>query len=1115
MNLNRRMVFMLAASGALLYLQPADGKPAISGTVSPDKPVTTTKSPDKRLSKPLPKAATRSVSTTVPSGYLQVGNTELFYRNSERHDFIGRLNGQYYGSTYRHNGYSLSIQVNNESARTINCDQATDINGVICLTRVEQQGELVRVVYTVDNTTDADAVVSLGTYADVMIGNNDDAPITRRIDTMGTTYGVTMKDNGAAQLCVLFGSGLAGVNGVDDFWFGRYGQNSSAWAMVGNYTAGNNWMEENGRYDSGMGWCWKNRTVPAGQAVEFSYLIGVGDVNLEPTSSFVATVDNPDLWNDLSLPHELTISGAYESPAGQNGHIEYAVEDAEEWLPLTGELTSGSEFSSTITVTFDNSRTNHVIRFRTIDNVGNASTLNPIVYRDVRYYELSGVKSLPYNFGEPVVQTDVTCHLSEEQYEITNYTNNINAGTASFDMVGVFPYTIGRRTYDFSINPRPLTGDVIVEGEYVYSGDTIYPTWHWSNEIYSNLIEGQDYTLSNASSHVGTHQILIRGIGNFTGWIDGHFIVEKAIPNEKCYNATTKDKTYDGKPNYGGLSLSVSGLCGTPTVSYIMRGDSLALPSNDIPSTPGTYDIYLSLTEGSCYKAIDNMHIGSMTIHPLDEEDCNAFIQLTRDLIGHGATLPWDGDVTPLDIPSLERVKLSGGNITGLDLSGCNISGEMPASLSGLKNLQSIDLSDNRLTGNMTPIAESLPALTSLNVSLNCFSDVYPSLPIRLTQRTIWPQTIDTIVEIDLATDNSESIIAKMPRIATYNNDATTTKPYLDVITLRLKTDDWMCDMTTWPDEWRLSAVDGKNVYHGLPGAEIEAEIRGRVSLKAKIDFPRGDANFNGSVDIADLQSIVNYILGAYSGKYLTSDYYYRWRYAPFNRTAANLWDDATVNIQDMVALTNILISATPSNRNRLRSLPGKDTADHLARVFCRDGYLFIDSTTPVAAFDIIISGTTDARLVDSLAEAGFTIASTTRDGMTHVIGYSMSEAEIPTGVIPVVHVGNDAKVSGATLSDLYAELIPCSTDIHTMTDGIIRDSEVSVRTDGAEISIVAPRQYGTCRWAIYTPDGKTLATGDTPLETGDNTIAIIDRRLVIVVLDTDGQRSVFKVATK
>ena len=193
----------------------------------------------------------------LPGGYTQVGTTQLYCKQySDAIDMIGYYNGYYYSSTYADYGYKLSVQVGSNSATRVNCLNGTTSGGVTVQPSVEQQGELARICYTVTNTNEADVVISMGVHADVMIGNNDAAPISRRIDTFGQTYGLTMKNGNGAQLCVLFGSGLAGVTAVSDFWFGHWSDNSDPYNMVGNYYTAGNWMVENGSYDSGMGCCW-------------------------------------------------------------------------------------------------------------------------------------------------------------------------------------------------------------------------------------------------------------------------------------------------------------------------------------------------------------------------------------------------------------------------------------------------------------------------------------------------------------------------------------------------------------------------------------------------------------------------------------------------------------------------------------------------------------------------------------------------------------------------------------------------------------------------------------------------------------------------------------------
>ena len=365
--------------------------------------------------------------SNLPSGYSQVGSTQLYYKLNQLPnggiDIIGYYEGYYYSSTFNDNGYKLAVMVGSNTTARVDCINGTTNHGVTVQPFIEQQGELARICYNVTNANESDVVISLGVYADVMIGRNDKAPISRRIDTFGQTYGLTMMDGDGAQLCVLFGSGLAGVAAVSDFWFGYYYQNFNTDQMIGNYSSGKNYMEENGTYDSGMGWCWKNKTIAAGSTVVFSYLIGVGDVNLEPNSSFEVTPDDPDGWNDLSRPHRLSLEGTYESPAGLDGVIDYAVEDSEEWTTLTDVLASGETFSTSFVATFDPSRPIHTIRFRTRDLVGNTTQLPPIEYKDVSFCSVGGIEDKTYT-GEPLFQENLTCDLDGEEYVVGNYNNN-------------------------------------------------------------------------------------------------------------------------------------------------------------------------------------------------------------------------------------------------------------------------------------------------------------------------------------------------------------------------------------------------------------------------------------------------------------------------------------------------------------------------------------------------------------------------------------------------------------------------------------------------------------------------------------------------------------------
>lgn len=413
-----------------------------------------------------PKIATRSIENSLPVDYKQVGNTQIYYRQGNGTidtyatiDFIVQFKNQYYGTTFLNDGYVVSLLVDDNDPEQLFSDDGINCyhDGVRVTPKVEAQGKMAKVSYILTNTNEKSVNISLGTYANVKIGGNDNASISRIKDSAGNTEGLIMRDDTDAQLWVLLGSGVKGVTAVSDYWFGYYDQNINASNMIGNYEKGSNWMLENGNYDSGMGWCWKNRKIAAGETVTFSYLIGVGDVMFEPNSSSVATPDDPTNWNNLNLPHRLTLDGEYESPAGLDGKIEYAVEDSEEWTALTDNLASGSKFSATLTVNFIPGKAKHTIRFRSVDNVGNTTLLAPIEYADISAYEFTGIKDYTFT-GDSIYQQEITSSLPKEQYVAVNYHNNVHVGKASFQVEGVFPYTIGSKYHDFTIKSGTAGG---------------------------------------------------------------------------------------------------------------------------------------------------------------------------------------------------------------------------------------------------------------------------------------------------------------------------------------------------------------------------------------------------------------------------------------------------------------------------------------------------------------------------------------------------------------------------------------------------------------------------------------------------------------------------------
>ena len=1002
----------------------------------------------------------------LPSGYYKVGTTQLYYKlYSEAIDMIGYYKGYYYSSTYADYGYKLSVKVGNNSAMRVDCLNGTTTNGVTVKPSIVQQGELARICYTVTNNNGYDVVVSLGTHADVMIGNNDRAPISRRLDSFGQTYGLTMKDGNGAQLCVLFGSGLAGVSAASDFWFGQYSINYNPEQMVGNYSTGSYFMVENGSYDSGMGWCWKNRTIQAGATVVFSYLIGVGEVNLEPNSTFEVTPDDQEGWNDLSRPHRLTLTGVYESPAGLDGIVDYAVEDSEEWQALTETLASGEQFTGSLVATFDITKSIHQIRFRIRDVVGNTSLLHPIEYKDVSFHELSGIEDLTYT-GETLLQTNVSCDLEEEVYALMAYTNNVNVGTASFNVEGVFPHTIGRKTYSFTINPQELSGEIIPDNTSVYNGKPITPNWVFSNEKYANLEVGNDYTISWSDNILpGKGQVTVEGMNNYCGSITAYFDIDKAQLTEDLFSLTlpVEDITYDGQCH--GASITLEKGVGDATIYYQGKDEIDATTSQ--PCEAGEYTISLEFSEGTLYHGRTRYSVGTFTIYQLSQDEWATLQEGISLLSKMGWSQPWDISQGIASVASLHGLSIKKGHITSLDLSGQEIAGAFPFILLSFPKLQSVNLSKNNLSGdigegayvfkqenpslalgleninisgnklcgNIGLFANCFSNLRSLDASKNRLENVNPVIPSSIASLDISSQTISKVVPVHLSTLSIDDLTAKIPNILLYDHSSQTFTTDFN-LTCNSNDNNWKIKMSSKNGQLDVRMVSNQNDYYGKSGDNFTAFVinddgtREGSSFFISLEFDMGDCNFDGKVNLLDVQSTISKILNP--------------SIIPlFNATAANTYSDELLNVQDVVSTVNIVLynnkmsSASYSNGRMARA--NVATAN---KIYVEGEQLYLYNDSEVAAIEVTLSGVGVDEVSLALNRKDYQLTSrNTSNGSRHII-YSLSGKTIAAGTTALLRLSNskaepvDALLSSVDAKPLDVMVNPTPTAIKTAKTG-------------------------------------------------------------------------------
>lgn len=1078
-----------------------------------------------------PGSPMKSVSQDLWEGYLQVGDSRIYARPSSCIDLWGEFRGLYYGSTYNNGGYVVAMEINGDYL-TLDCSQPGDIYGVAFKADVLQQGDLARVCYTLTNNNEQSVEFSLGVYADVQIGDNDSAPISRRIDQGGNTYGLTMRDGYEAELCILFGAGLSGVTPVDDFWFGNYGYNSGAWNITGHYDTSDNFMVENGNYDSAMGWCWKQRHIAPGETMEFSYLMGVGDVNLQPGASIGVTPDDPDNWNDIALPHTLTVEGEYLSPAGLDGRIEYSVESLDDWRPLTEMMPSHTKFSSELTAYFNPGNKVHTINFRIVDNVGNISMLEPIEYLDIAYVEFSGIEDRVYN-GEPQVLDIHSSEISGDWFNVSDYSEySTNAGEVSFTIDGVYPNTIGRQYSSFRIIPKQIEGSIVIATtDYDFCGYDIAPEYTLEGEVatlsHVDRWDNGDYILSYADNHyAGTGYITIEGVNNYQGTISASFTIHKtAFPEEQInYYIPEPDITYDGMAHEAAV-YDIDG-AGEKIITYVNgKGES----SSEAPVAAGDYEVYLEFKEGPGLYEWPRRKIGSFSIFNLDAGDWEALQSLYEELsVSNDKEVLWPVTSDPASAAHLQGLTIKEGKIKMLNLAGSSLKGELPLSAFRFKNVESVSFSYNDLTGNIDNIAsikESdpdafkgirevylnsnhikgnagvfslFPDLEYLDAGNNEISEVYPMID-PLVSVNIFSQTLDRTIDLDLRDFDFESFAEKIPSVALYNH----AEQRYDAEMLYAQLNDgkdW--DLTIMQDNGRIYGYsNGLEAYHGVSGDTCRLNLQPNdIRMNVKLSFDRGDADFNGAVDVLDLQSIVNEILCNRGD----------WRYAtPFNFTAANLFEDEIINVQDAVCLVNLLLSEVPAEeRNPVAENRKEDSAE--ASVWLDGGSLMIHSDSEIAAFDVTVEGK-DIN-VDNIP--GMLISKRAYGDKTRIIGYSISGATLAAGVNRLG--SSDAvSVSRARLSGMSAREIPVVLNNSLSgISGVGHHDGISVSSLGITVGGLVD---AGARWRIMTVSGIVLAEGEA--ESGSGSLFIpfspVSGEVYLLVIYGNSESHTYKITLK
>lgn len=346
------------------------------------------------------------------------------------------------------------------------------------------------------------------------------------------------------------------------------------------------------------------------------------------------------------------------------------------------------------------------------------------------------------------------------------------------------------------------------------------------------------------------------------------------------------------------------------------------------------------------------------------------------------------------------------GNVTAIDLDGNGLKGTLPDIGFEIPTLASLNLSHNDIRGNIPAFVRALPALTDLDLSYCMFEAIDELLPSHIDALRIDHQYDGRSISdfpIQLWDMGKHIADVQLSSIISYNHQAQdwSSRPRLYMRTNSYGSVAYL-DYDSIADTYAITFNGNYNLENNaevqIQAAEGDAE---GCRMRATISWINADANADGAVDIADAQHTLNYILGRCVGN--------------FNYNAANTYEDATINIQDIVATVNVILDTTPSTPAYVYG--HKESA--LSHLYATSDAIALDSSDHIGALDISLRGISPGDVSLALDPTRFSMATrATADGV-RVIVLSPCGCEIPSGVI--LHFNGACQSVAATGVDIDA----------------------------------------------------------------------------------------------
>ena len=484
-----------------------------------------------------------------------------------------------------------------------------------------------------------------------------------------------------------------------------------------------------------------------------------------------------------------------------------------------------------------------------------------------------------------------------------------------------------------------------------------------------------------------------------------------------------------------------------------------------------------SYAAADIWKGFKNIYADQTTLATLDDTEYALLQTLYTKLGGSNWINKWTFGATKAETPLPSGVRLNDGHVVQLLLNGNNLSGKLPVELMQFPQLWLIDLSnnqisgkvddvfnnmsvntaltslnlnDNQLTGNIglmrqyvgNEFVDKLPNLSTLKIARNRIRDVKPVLPTHISTSSSYfdiggqdltsevnPATNQPYTFTDFSMTNREAFVTLFPSILAYKHSNTPNYYNTDYVLRPIDSDNpWAIKLYKdfYSNDYKPTNVyiyqtDVSTWNHDAPNTLVYLSEKSSGSqMTITFDFAMGDVNYDGHVNVSDLQKLINFAIRPESAQ--TSE--------PFNFYAANSStaddaDELTIDVLDVITEVNLLLDQdiTPYFASRLAPSPSQtgEGESYAASLAVEEGQLVLYTSVPVAALDISLN----TLLAKGSALSLFSCKSR---GCRSIL-YSLMGDVLPVGRTVLGTVGSDASVEAAQLCDIDGQAIATSIE--------------------------------------------------------------------------------------